>query len=269
MALRSRYFEYQCYRPLIHEYFKQGAEWTAAPKGIQNDDLYDITYPEDKSSDERKAALKEGRYVTTESEPTWDAADFMRFGKDIFGQRSFVTNEFGIEWVRRHLRRKGFRVHSLHSEDLVPKHIDCTLVPLRPGLVLENPTRKMHERHHFLENGWKIQSCVNPEGSTTDEFSDHVIRPTSVWIGMNILSIDEKTIIASEKEDDIINMLESLGFRVLRVPFKAMYYLGGAFHCATTDIRRRGTMQSYFPKFDEQDRKREESHKYSSYIGRK
>lgn len=141
-------------------------------------------------------------------------------------------------------------------------------MPLRPGLVLENPTRKMYERNHFLENGWTIQTCVNPEGSTTDEFSDHVIRPTSVWIGMNILSVDEKTIIASEKETDIINMLETLGFRVLRVPFKAMYYLGGAFHCATTDIRRRGTMQSFFPKFDEQDRKKEEENKYTNYLGR-
>jgi glycine amidinotransferase len=267
MALRSRYFEYQCYRPLIHEYFRQGAEWTAAPKGIQDDSLYDVAYPEDKSSPERAAALAERRYVTTETEPIWDAADFMRFGKDIFGQRSFVTNEFGIEWVRRHLKPKGFRVHSLFSEDKVPKHIDCTLVPLRPGLVLENPTRKMYERQTFLDNGWTIQQCVNPEGSTQDEFSDSVIRPTSVWIGMNVLSIDDRTIVASEKEKDIHRMLESLGFRVLQVPFKAMYYLGGGFHCATTDVRRRGTMQSYFPKYDELDRKQEEAKKYTRYIG--
>jgi glycine amidinotransferase len=268
MALRSRFFEYQCYRPLIHEYFRQGCEWTAAPKGIMDGALYDETYPVNKDSEERKNAIAALKYVTTESEPTWDAADFMRFGKDLFGQRSFVTNEFGIEWVRRHLKPKGFRVHALHSIDLVPKHIDCTLVPLRPGLVLENPTRVMLERDVFTRNGWTIQTCVEPCLSKHDEFSKSVIRPTSTWIGMNVFSVDEKTIVACEGERDIINMLESLGFRVLQVGFKAMFYLGGAFHCATTDVRRRGGMQSYFPELDKEDAAKEEAAKYTTTIGK-
>lgn len=267
MALRSRFFEYQCYRPLIHDYFKRGAMWTAAPKGIQDDALYDTTYPANKDSKERKEAIAQLRYITTESEPTWDAADFMRFGKDIFGQRSFVTNEFGIDWVRRHLAPKGFRVHTLHSIDLVPKHIDCTLIPLRPGLVLENPTRVMRERDLFIKNGWTIKTSVECCLSTTDEFSSSVIRPTSKWIGINILSVDEHTIIACKGETDVINMLESLGFRVLQVAFKAMFYLGGAFHCATTDVRRRGGMQSYFPEFDKADAKKDDQSKYTNTIG--
>ncbi len=41
MAWRSRFFEYQAYRPLIQEYFKQGAQWTAAPKPSMSDQLYD------------------------------------------------------------------------------------------------------------------------------------------------------------------------------------------------------------------------------------
>ena len=41
MAWRSRFFEYCSYRPLIKEYFKQGAKWTTAPKPTMSDDLYD------------------------------------------------------------------------------------------------------------------------------------------------------------------------------------------------------------------------------------
>ena len=41
MAWRSRFFEYRAYRPLLKEYFRQGAKWTTAPKPLMCDDLYD------------------------------------------------------------------------------------------------------------------------------------------------------------------------------------------------------------------------------------
>ena len=41
MAWRSRFFEYRAYRPLLNEYFKQGAKWTTAPKPLMSDDLFD------------------------------------------------------------------------------------------------------------------------------------------------------------------------------------------------------------------------------------
>ena len=44
MSWRSRFFEYRAYRPLIKEYFKQGARWTTAPKGQMSDELYNEDY---------------------------------------------------------------------------------------------------------------------------------------------------------------------------------------------------------------------------------
>ena len=41
MAWRSRFFEYRSYRPLIKEYFNNGARWTTAPKPQMVDELYD------------------------------------------------------------------------------------------------------------------------------------------------------------------------------------------------------------------------------------
>jgi glycine amidinotransferase len=40
--------------------------------------------------------------------------------------------------------------------------------------------------------------------------------------------------------------LESWGFEP--IPCKFLHYagFGGAFHCATLDVRRRGTLESYF-----------------------
>ena len=45
MAWRSRFFEYRAYRRILKEYFKQGAKWTAVPKPLMSDELYDENYP--------------------------------------------------------------------------------------------------------------------------------------------------------------------------------------------------------------------------------
>ena len=89
MAWRSRFFEYRAYREIIKDYFRRGAKWTTAPKPQMSDDLYDMEYPMRSIEDRHKLAAQ-GKFVTTEFEPCFDAADFIRAGKDIFAQRSQV-----------------------------------------------------------------------------------------------------------------------------------------------------------------------------------
>jgi len=108
-------------RPLIKDYFRRGANWTTVPKPFMSDELYDQNYPvrqfflnsdqiklfQIKSVEDRHRLAAEGKFVTTEFEPCFDAADFIRAGKDVFAQRSQVTNYMGLEWMRRHLAKKG------------------------------------------------------------------------------------------------------------------------------------------------------------------
>ena len=88
MAWRSRFFEYRAYRPLLKEYFRQGAKWTTAPKPLMSDELYDFNYTG--NTEERTKLALTGKFVTTEFEPCFDAAEFIRAGRDIFVQRSHV-----------------------------------------------------------------------------------------------------------------------------------------------------------------------------------
>jgi glycine amidinotransferase len=76
MAWRSRYFEVHPYRRLLKEYFRRGARWTAAPKPQLSDALY--------NSCDGKEQGPDIEYVITEFEPTFDAADFIRCGRDIY-----------------------------------------------------------------------------------------------------------------------------------------------------------------------------------------
>lgn len=48
-----------------------------------------------------------------EEEPIFDAADVMRFGKDIFVHMGFTTNNSGFEWLRRHSAARGLRAHQV------------------------------------------------------------------------------------------------------------------------------------------------------------
>ncbi|OAF69230.1 hypothetical protein A3Q56_03006 [Intoshia linei] len=116
MSFKSRYFETEPMKDLFNEYFEGGAKWTLAPKPRMKSDLYykvilkkntlkvgikkyrrrrelrqivieNFPYYDIK---ERTKLLHEGKYGLTEKEVAFDAADIIRFGKDIFVYRTIV-----------------------------------------------------------------------------------------------------------------------------------------------------------------------------------
>ncbi|XP_078506613.1 glycine amidinotransferase, mitochondrial-like [Lissotriton helveticus] len=239
MAWRSRFFEYRAYRPLIKEYFRRGAKWTTAPKPTMADELYDQDYLK-RTVEDRHRLAAQGRFVTTEFEPCFDAADFMRAGRDIFAQRSQVTNYQGIEWMRRHLAPE-YRVHIISFKNANPMHIDATFNIIGPGLVLSNPDRPCHQIDLFKKAGWTI---VTPPPPLMPE--DHPLWMASKWLSMNILMLDQKRVMVDVNEHSIHQMFEKLGISTIKVNIRHANSLGGGFHCWTCDIRRRGTLESYF-----------------------
>ena len=235
MTWRERYFEIYAYREMITDYFRQGARWLPAPKGSMKDSFYNAEYnPQD------AAAGGIRTYVVGETEVAFDAADFFRCGKDIFVQKSNVTNSLGIEWVKRQID-DDFTVHEVSLGDDYPMHIDTSLVPLSPGKLLINP--KWVKREHIPKqfDSWEIIDAPEPVKPY-----DSGLYFSSDWLTMNIMSIDEKHIIVEENELPLIALLEKHGFTPVPIPFRNFYPFGGSVHCATTDVRRRGSLQSYF-----------------------
>jgi glycine amidinotransferase len=237
MAWPTRYFETQSYRPLLKEYFRAGARWTAAPKPELTDELFDPDY----------RTPKEGepvRTILTEWEPVFDAADLMRCGRDLFVTRSNVTNGMGIEWLRRHLSDRGYRIHEIESRCRTPMHIDTTFVPLGPGKVLVNPEYVDVDRLPAILKDWEILVAPEP-----DPIEDRLLKITSMcgkWLSMNVLMIDPKRVIVERHHRTMIRALERWGFEPVPCDFLHYAAFGGAFHCATLDIRRRGGLETYF-----------------------
>uniref|UniRef100_A0A8C1CTI3 Glycine amidinotransferase n=1 Tax=Cyprinus carpio carpio TaxID=630221 RepID=A0A8C1CTI3_CYPCA len=203
MAWRARFFEYRAYRPLIKEYFRRGAKWTTAPKPTMSDELYDQDYPIRTVEDRHKLAAQ-GKFVTTEFEPCFDAADFIRAGTDIFVQRSQVTNFMGIEWMRRHLA-PTYKIHIISFKDPNPMHIDATFNIIGPGLVLSNPDRPCRQIEMFKKAGWTV---VTPPTPLIPD--NHPLWMSSKWLSMNVLMLDEKRVLVDANETSIQKMFESL-----------------------------------------------------------
>jgi glycine amidinotransferase len=238
MAQRARWFEFRAYRSLMTEYFRAGARWTTAPKPLMTDGLY-------RERGEAEFDFTDGPFLT-EIEPAFDAACFARFGRDIFWRPDLVSNSFGAEWLQRHLG-PAFRVHRIAFREALPTHIDTTLVPLRPGLALVNPDRPClnDTLDLFAANDWQLIP-----GPRSVRSGPSPSRDVSNWISMNILMLDPHTAIVEAAETPMMELLRSLQCDVIACPFDRVYPFGGGFHCCTADIRRTGTLQSYFPSLD-------------------
>ena len=181
--------------------------------------------------------------VTKEHEILFDAADVMRLGKDLFIQKGLTTNWKAMEWLRR--MYPDFRVHSLNFPgDPYPIHIDATFVPLRPGLIINNPHRRIPEeqRKIFEANDWEIVDAAMPAHKEPPE-----LCYSSVWLSMNCLVLDHNTVIVEASETAQCEQMDKLGMNVIPVPFRDAYPFGGGLHCATADVYREGECQDYFP----------------------
>ena len=249
MSLRSRWFEYLCYRPLLEQYYKEdpNMRWEAAPKPRLTDRTYKKDYWKEfnaMSKEEQLERTKAKDWVLIEVEPLFDAADVGRFGKDLFVQQSTVTNGAGIDWVRRHF--PDHRIHTVIFKEESPMHIDATFVPLRPGLALANRQRVplvKELRELFDKNGWEIVQCAKPAHDKKAALSY-----CSVWLSMNLLMLDPKTVCVEASETAQMEQLDKLGFEVIPIPFWDVAAFGGGLHCATADVYREGTCGDYFPK---------------------
>ena len=247
MSFRCRWFEYLAYRPLIQQYFMEdpGMKHESAPKPRLTDKDYHKNYLSDEVSIEQRLEWAEKKYfVTTEEEPLFDAADILRFGKDLIVQHGFTTNLKGIDWLKRHF--PDHRVHTVNFPgDPYPIHIDATFTPIRPGLILNNPVRKLpkEQRKLFEDNGWEIIEAAQPAHNSPPPLTYY-----SIWLSMNVLVLDPKTVCVEKSEVYQAEQLDKLGMEVLPIDFREAYGFGGSLHCSTTDVYREGNLQDYFPK---------------------
>ena len=230
-ACRSRYYETRAYHDIMLEAVRDGVEWIAAPKPILTDAGYQFNDVKGKPS-------------LLNLEPIFDAPNCVRLGRDILFQISNTGNHLGMQWLKNVLEPRGYRIHA--AEHIYSfAHMDSTIIPLNSHTVLLNSTRVNPNNCPKLFDKWdKIYfEDVNINPTTAD--GPGSISPCSPYIGMNILSVDPKTVIVGEDQTNLIRVLENKGFTVATVKMRHAQTLSGGLHCTTLDLRRRGTLEDY------------------------
>ena len=219
MALRARFTDAFPYRRILQNALLDGARWIAAPKPRLPDEGYD------EHADRAHKSLRN-------LEPVFDAANVVRADGDLFFLESNSGNALGAAWLQRALGPE-YTVHLL-SGIYSYMHLDSTISLLRPGLALLNPERLNSTNIPAALRKWRILWCPPPVDIGYVEPYQHA----SVWIGMNLLMLDEQTAIVEESQVPLIRLLEEEGITVVPVPMRHARTLGGAIHCVTLDLQR-------------------------------
>jgi glycine amidinotransferase/scyllo-inosamine-4-phosphate amidinotransferase 1 len=218
MALRSRYFETFSFRDEFIDYMKKGVRWVSAPKPMLRDELYD-------RSDLSQLTLKE-------IEPIFDAANILRCNDDILYLLSNTGNKLGAQWLQNFLGSE-YRVHILENMYSY-SHLDSTMALLREGLCLLNPDRVNEDNIPELLKSWDKIWC--PEMVDIGYYGK--FNHASVWIGINLLSLNSNLVICDENQKELHKELYKHNIEVIPMKLRHSRTLGGSFHCTTLDIWR-------------------------------
>jgi glycine amidinotransferase/scyllo-inosamine-4-phosphate amidinotransferase 1 len=219
MTLRQRQFEAETCKPLIHP-----NHWIDLPKPKLLDEMYN-------RSDLSRPTLMDG------PEPVFDAANIIKSGYDILYLVSNTGNRTGADFLEDYLRNNFDTKYKVHKAENVYAyiHIDTTFVFLREGLVLCNPSRVTEQNlPDFLRN-WDIVWA--PEPYPTQVMEDWC--PASPWLGMNILSVNEKTVIVEEHQTLLMRKLKKWGIDSIPVKMRHSRTFSGGPHCVTLDLIRK------------------------------
>jgi scyllo-inosamine-4-phosphate amidinotransferase 1 len=217
MSLRSRQFETDCFKDIFIEKMEQGANWVSAPKPRLLDSMY-------QREDLSKITLNN-------NEPVFDAANILRCNNDILYLVSNTGNLKGAKWLQNFLGNE-YRVHTI--EDVYSYiHIDSTIAVLREGLCLLNPERVNEKNMPEFLKSWDKIWCP-----PMVDIGYHQTIRASLWIGVNLLSVDENTVIVDNRQKELITELKKYGIDTLDCQIRHSRTLGGSFHCVTTDLVR-------------------------------
>ncbi len=265
----SRFYETTTYYDIFYDnYFNDGFKWIAGPKPLLNyEPLEPMKVNEDTDEARRYSELTKGKKETfhklTEKEILFEAANTLRMGKDLLYLASSSGNIKGAKWLQQVLPN-DYKVH-ITSEIYRSSHIDSTVLCLRPGLVLLNSIR-VNERNcpEIFKNWDKIWfSEVAPTSDSELDYQANTRTPiskklnelgfdnnlqdiSSPWVGMNVLSLDQNTIVVDQRQTQLIKKLEEYKFNVITTKMRHMYTMGGGLHCSTLDTVRESSLESYF-----------------------
>lgn len=262
-SARFRMFETYAFQDLLYKnFFDDGFKWISAPlPKLKGEYIHEVQRPksglektEDSLHQKLSHGLSEVFHYLDDDEIIFDAANIIRLGRDVLFLVSSTANRKAAKWLQDVLG-PDYRVHITHAYR--SSHLDSTILPLRPGTVLLNGARVNEESCPEVFKGWdKLYFTeVAPVPKEEVEFHQTVRVPvaaelaklgvtsslnhiSSPWAGLNVMSIDPKTVLVHDRQVEMIKALEARKFTVVPVRMRHCYTMLGGLHCTTLDVVR-------------------------------
>jgi hypothetical protein len=186
-----------------------------------------------------------------------------RVGRDLYIDIESHQRVWGFvcEWMIE--TAKTHRVNICGTDG----HSDGVFCPVRQGLVVTT-----HYKTDYSQSfpNWEVfhlpgnlNNFNNPKNWLVNDskidsnkaFSDHIIKNASNWVGtfsetvpeVNMLVIDEKTVIAMKDYPPLTKWLDQRGITCHFFDFRTRSFWDGGWHCLTLDICRQDHKIDLFP----------------------
>lgn len=192
-------------------------------------------------------------------------AVILKYGRDIF-----VSSDEIYKFVPKFAEAafgEGYRIHPIK----VGSHLDAKISIVNPNLMI---TAHMVDDYFKDWKGTKVVLDSNifqkllafdnistkykgkywtPEAENNPEICAWVDEYMAAWLNyssvtffdLNLLSLDEKTIVVASYNKDIYEAAKKQGIEVIHAPLRHRFFWDGGVHCCTLDILREGGLEDY------------------------
>ena len=174
-------------------------------------------------------AAEHVKYMPKDQGMVMDAANVCRLGDRWLFLESPSGNRPAYEWLCEQLPHIQIDLVNFYAG----VHIDSTITPLREGLVALNASRVNQVNCPRAFDGWEK---IWVKDVVSQDFYQYPYA--SKWVGMNMLSVDENTVIIDAAQTQLIKDLERCGISSIPLTLRHSRTLGGSFHCVTLDLIR-------------------------------
>ncbi|MFI1060401.1 inosamine-phosphate amidinotransferase 1 [Streptomyces spororaveus] len=240
--VRARIFENDQLKTIFQRYYKAGARWVSMPRPALARGSLDTAYF-DKQGIDVSAVMDADTALPIDGldlEMIFDGAQCMRLGADVLVNAANANHRLALRWLGEVI--PGLRFHLL--DGIADSHIDSVVVPLRPGLMLLRAPEYLDYLPKAMQ-AWDVIYPPQMDESAFPDYSSFGFNIASRYIDMNVLSIDENTVVVNSLYPELIRVLEGRGFTVVPVAHRHRRLAGGGFHCFTLDTVRSGGREDY------------------------
>ena len=192
-----------------------------------------------------------------------------RVGKDLWWDvhkdtKQHIVNKYKQKWTA-----EGFRVHTSNQG----YHLDGAFCVVKPGCIVSLNDIQDYNKEF---PGWDVLYLPDQGFMATREFNimkekvggqwwlkgeehnDQLIQFVNTWLNdwvgyveetvfdVNMLSIDQNTIICNNYNKDVFAHFKKHKVEPILFNFRHRYFWDGGVHCITQDLYREGTMVDYF-----------------------